>query len=94
MGGTPCSTCLMGYLPGQAGCRPAPKTHTLLRNLGDMLARVDRALARLFPSGTRTAFGLGRAAASGTHRIHPHTSAQTTLRRLTSRSSASLREVA
>ncbi len=45
-GGT-CSTCLMGYLPGRLLSDLAPDS-TLLRNLGDMLARVDRALAGFF----------------------------------------------
>jgi 4-aminobutyrate aminotransferase-like enzyme/Ser/Thr protein kinase RdoA (MazF antagonist) len=41
------ATCLMGYLPGQllADIKPTP---SLLRNIGDTLARVDRALRGFF----------------------------------------------
>lgn len=41
------ATCLMGYLPGRLLSSTAP-TASLLRNIGDTLARVDRALRGFF----------------------------------------------
>ena len=41
------TTCLMGYLPGQLLAQRAPAA-VLLRNLGDTLARLDRALQGFF----------------------------------------------
>jgi 4-aminobutyrate aminotransferase-like enzyme/Ser/Thr protein kinase RdoA (MazF antagonist) len=41
------ATCLMGYLPGRLLADTAPAT-SLLRNIGDTLARVDRALHGFF----------------------------------------------